>query len=104
MENEEKKSGIEHIKLVDERECIKVIRQYPDYKFFWMMGFEWKGKKEREDDKSTFGYYVKRVWKENSSFEERMDTRFDGMCVADIDMDHDKKEIHMNGFTCNDMY
>ena len=38
------------------------------------------------------------------TFEEAMQRKYDWSAAIDIDVDHEKKELHFNGFSENDMY
>lgn len=76
--------------------CNKVLKEYPDYKVFWRSGYAYRGAAEVEDDKSIDKYL--------STFEERMQRRYYWTAAIDITIDHEKKEIHLNGFSENDLY
>lgn len=90
--------------LVGGDTCKKMLAEYPDYKVFWRAGFGWKGAAEVEDDKQPHEEFVfEERRKRIVSFEGRMQRRFDWAAAIDIEVDHDKKEIHFNGFSCNDM-
>lgn len=101
------KKGIvmDKYELVGSKTCKEVLAKYPEYKVFWRGGYAFKGAKEVEDDKQPEERYV---WQERAnrvlSFEERMQRRYDESVVIDIDVDHEKKEIHFNGFSGNDMF
>jgi hypothetical protein len=43
------------------------------------------------------------VWK-TLSFEERMNRMYEHYVAFDIDIDNEKKELHLNAFSENDMY
>jgi hypothetical protein len=87
-------------------DCIrKALNDNPDYKVFYRAGFAFRGAGEKEDDKQPHEEYIyqerrKRVL----TFEERMQRRYDWAAALDIDIDHDAKEIHINGFSENDLY
>ena len=74
--------------------CDKVLKEHPDYKVFWRSGYAYRGAKEVEDDKSIH----------SDTFEERMLRRYNWSAAIDITVDHEKKEIHFNGFSENDLY
>lgn len=38
------------------------------------------------------------------TFEEAMQRKYDWSAAIDIDVDHEKKELHFNGFSENDLY
>ena len=89
--------------------CKELLAKYPDYKVFWCSGFQYRGKKEAEmpRDKTDYklhyreGFYAK--WR-NATFEEIMQSHYDWAAAIDIDVDHDKRELHFNGFSENDMF
>lgn len=95
----------EHYELVGKTTCKKVLSENPTYKIFWQFGFSFKGAKESIDDKQPKEEYI---WQERQSrvltFEERMERRYEHSSAIDVFVDHDKKEIHFNGFSCNDLY
>ena len=95
----------EHFELTGSDTAKDILSKYLDYRFFWRSGFAYRGATESEDNKQTRKEYV---WKEKRvrdvTFEERMQHRYDWSAAIDIDVDHEKKEIHMNGFSENDMY
>lgn len=74
--------------------CDKVLKEHPDYKVFWRSGYAYRGAVEVEDDKSIH----------SDTFEERMKRRYNWSAAIDITVDHEKKEIHFNGFSENDLY
>lgn len=76
--------------------CDKVLKGHPDYKVFWRSGYAYRGAVEVEDDKSIDVY--------SNTFEERMQRRYNWAAAIDITVDHEKKEIHLNGFSENDLY
>lgn len=78
------------------RTCNKVLEEHPDYKVFWRSGYAYRGAAEVEDDKSIDSYL--------DTFEERMQRRYNWAAAIDITVDHEKKEIHLNGFSENDLY
>lgn len=80
--------------LSDCRTCDKVLEENPDYKVFWRSGYVYRGAVEVEDDKSVH----------TDTFEERMLRRYKWAATIDITIDHEKKEIHLNGFSENDLY
>lgn len=95
----------EYYELVGGNKCKEVLVKYPNYRVFWRMGFAYRGAREVCDDKQPKEEYI---WQEGRSrvltFEERMQRRYDFSAAIDIDIDHNKQEIHFNGFSENDMY
>ena len=96
---------MERFDLVGSTTCKRVLREHPDYRVFWRAGFAYRGAGEVEDDKQPKEDYI---WQERRrrvlTFEERMQRRYDWSAAIDIKVDHEKKEIHINGFSENDMY
>lgn len=80
--------------LTDSFTCDKVLKENPDYKVFWRSGYAYRGAVEVGDDKSVH----------TDTFEERMLRRYNWSAAIDITVDHEKKEIHFNGFSINDLY
>lgn len=97
--------GNESYTLTSAKTCERLMKEHPDYKVFWRSGFAYRGAGESEDDKQPREQYV---WEERRkrlvTFEERMERRYDWSAAIDVDVDHDAKEIHMNGFSENDMF
>lgn len=95
----------EQYKLVGGRKCDEVLTKYPDYRVFWRAGFAFRGAKEIEDNKQPSEVNARdfqgRVFQ---TFANRMNERYNWAAAIDIDIDHDKKEIHLNGFSENDLY
>ena len=95
----------EHYELVGSKTCKEVLAKYPNYKVFWRSGFAYRGASESEDNKQVKEEYI---WQERrkreTTFEERMQRRYNWSAAIDINIDHEKKEIHFNGFSENDMY
>lgn len=87
---------MEKYSLVGSSTCKETLSKYPDYKVFWRSGYAYRGAVEVEDDKSIDDYL--------DSFEERMQRRYNWAAAIDITVDHEKKEIHFNGFSENDLY
>ena len=94
----------EKFRLVGSKICSQALQKHPDYKVFYRAGFAFRGAGEREDDKQPHEEYI---WQERRkrvlTFEERMQRRYDWAAALDIDIDHDAKEIHINGFSENDL-
>ena len=97
--------GVEKYNLVGGKTCKEVLAKYPNYKVFWRSGFAYRGATESEDDKQPKREYI---WQERrareTTFEERMQRNYDWSAAIDIKVDHEKKEIHFNGFSENDMW
>ena len=95
---------MEKYKLKGSMKCRKVLSENPTYKLFWRSGFAYRGAEEveikREGLRKT---WIGREFRE-ATFEEDMQSRYDWAVAIDITVDHTSKEIHMNGFSENDMW
>lgn len=97
--------AIENYKLVGSKICKEVLAKYPNYKVFWRSGFAYRGAGESEDDKQPKKEYIYQEGRSReTTFEERMQRRYNWSAAIDIKIDHEKEEIHFNGFSENDMY
>ena len=91
--------------------CRKMLAAHPDYKVFWQSGYSFRGAKEYEVSKETTEECCRPYldasgqwhYKRPMTFEEKMEQNFSWACAIDLDVDHDAKEIHMNGFGVLDM-
>lgn len=97
-------ANVENFKLVGGNKCKEVLAANPDYKVFWRSGFAFRGAGEgevkREGSRKIYcpgGWYM-------GTFEDQMKQKYSWSAAIDIEIDHDKKEIHMNGFSENDMW
>ena len=80
------------------------VDNHPNYKVKWMAGFAWKGACSRElkrDGERKIhrpeGWFI-------GTFEDELNRCLNWACAQDMKIDHDKKEIFINGFSENDMY
>ena len=80
------------------------VDNHPNYKVKWMAGFAWKGAGSRELVRDgerkihrTGGWFI-------GTFEDELNRCLNWACAQDMKIDHDKKEIFINGFSENDMY
>lgn len=99
----ETKMKNEHYSLSGSKKCKELLKQYPDYKVFWRSGFAYRGASDKELDRNgTF----KRFYPHNDTitFEELMERNYNWAAAIDIDVLHDSKELHFNGFSANDLY
>lgn len=89
--------------LVGSKTCEKVLAENPGYKVFIRCGFAYRGATESEDDKQP---HTEQMFRKQivSTFDERMQRFYKWSAAIDIKVDHDTKEIHINGFSENDMY
>ena len=69
-----------------------VLAQNPDYKLFTREGFAFKGAKEHERDRKS------------PTFESDMERLYNWSAALDVEVLHDKKEIHINAFSDCDMF
>lgn len=97
-------ANVEKFKLVGGNKCKEVLAANPDYKVFWRSGFAFRGAGEGEVQREGLrkiyrpgGWYM-------GTFEDQMRQKYSWSAAIDITIDHDKKEIHMNGFSENDMW
>ena len=84
--------NIEKFKLVGGEKCKEILSSNPTYRVFWRSGYAYRGAGERE------------VFRTDSNFTEEMQRKYNWAAAIDIEVDHYKKEIHMNGFSENDMW
>ena len=87
-----KKSGTENFDLQGSKECEYALKEYPDYKVFYRAGYKMRGAEEHELDRKS------------KNFEKEMKNNYKWAAATSIKIDHDKKEIHFNGFSENDLY
>lgn len=84
--------NIENFSLVGSKKCKEVLAAYPTYRVFWRSGFEYRGAGEMEMNRYA------------ENFAQLMERKYNWSAAIDIEIDHEKKEIHMNGFSENDMW
>lgn len=93
----------EHYGYAGGKECKEVLAKHPDYKVFWRSGFAFRGAGECEIKREGLRKcYVGREFRE-ATFEEQMQSHYNWAANISIDIDHEKKEIHLNGFSELDM-
>jgi hypothetical protein len=92
-----------HIELTGSNKVREVLNIYPDYKLFIRRGYEYRGAREVLEDKQTKSTPCPGGFR-TMTFEERMKRIYEHYVAFDIDIDNDKKELHINAFSCNDMY
>ena len=94
----------EKFDLVGGKKLREVLKNHPDYRYFSRSGYAYRGASEKEDDKQTRSEYVFEDGKRrDTTFEERVERFIRWAAAIDIVIDHDAKEIHVNGFSENDM-
>lgn len=97
-------NGIEMYRLKGGAECKKVLTENPDYKLFWRSGFTYRGAAKKEIPRIGIRKtWIGREYRE-ATFEEEMQAKYNWAAAIDIEVDHDNKEIYMNGFSENDMF
>lgn len=97
-------NNIEKFSLVGGNKCKEVLAENPTYRVFWRSGFAYRGAREceinREGERKIFQPGGWRM----GTFEDEMQRKYNWSAAIDIEIDHEKKEIHMNGFSENDMW
>ena len=104
LRTEVMKQNIVKTGLTRSKNCKKAIATYSNYRVFWRSGFAYRGAGEREikrEGQRTIlcpgGFFL-------GTFDDELQLCFNWACALDMVIDHDKKEIHINGFSENDMY
>ena len=93
----------EHYKLAGSKRCKELLEKHQDYKVFWRSGFSYRGAREVELDRNgEFQRSYPR--REVVTFDKQMEYNLNWAAAVDIDVLHDKKELHFNGFSENDLY
>ena len=82
---------MEKYSLVGSSTCEETLSKYPDYKVFWRSGYAYRGASEVRVDNQI-------------DFSKKLLNYLDWAAAIDITVDHEKKEIHLNGFSVNDLY
>lgn len=81
------------------------VATYPDYKVRWLAGFSWKGACGGRELKREG---MRKIWRPCGSFmgtfDDELNKCLNWACAQDMEIDHDKKTIFINGFSENDMY
>lgn len=77
---------IEQYELVVAREVLEFLTKYPNYKTFWRAGFSYRGATEKEVDR------------------EYLKNSLGWAAASNVKINHETKEIHVNGFSENDLY
>lgn len=75
----------EEYELIGAKEVLEFLTTYPDYKTFWRAGYSFRGATEKEVDRD----YLK--------------GSLGWAAASDVKIDHKAKEIHVNGFSENDL-
>ena len=94
---------MENFRLVGSKKVREVLNTYKDYTLYIRKGFAFNGASEVLDDKETKlsqcigGPKI-------MTFDERMQQVYESYVTFDINIDNEKKELHLNAFSVNDMY
>ena len=95
--------NVVNFNLCSDKKVREEVAKYPDYKVRWMAGFAWKGAGSRELVRDgerkihrTEGWFI-------GTFEDELNRCLNWACAQDTKIEHDKKEIFINGFSENDM-
>lgn len=78
---------VEKYNLCNAKIAYDAVKKYPDYEITLMSGFGWKGAYRRYNQTLA-----------------NMKSLIEWACAIDVEIDHGKKEIFVNGFSTNDMY
>lgn len=76
------------------------VAKYPDYK----VSFAWKGAGSRELVRDGERKIHRPGGSFMGTFENELNHCLNWACAQDMEIDHDKKLIFINGFSENDMY
>ena len=95
--------NVVNFNLCSDKKVREEVAKDPEYKVRWMAGFAWKGAGSRElarDGERKIhrpeGWFI-------GTFEDELNRCLNWACAQDMKIDHDKKEIFINGFSENDM-
>lgn len=88
--------NIEKYRLVGGNKCKEVLAANPTYKVFWRSGFAYRGAGEREVMREGERKIYRPGGWAMGTFEDEMRGCYNWSAAIDIDVDHDKKEIHMD--------
>ena len=104
-------ANIEKYRLVSGKRCAQAVNDNTEYKVFWRSGFAFRGATEHEVKKETAEVFCHPYFDANGNwhnkkvmtFDEQMQQKYKWAATIDLTIDHDRQEIHMNGFSCLDM-
>lgn len=94
---------MKRLQLVGSKKVREVLNTYADYTLYIRKGFAFKGAREVLEDKQTKSTHCPGGFK-TMTFDERMNQIYDFYVAFDIDIDNEKKELHINAFSEYDMY
>ena len=96
--------NVVNFSLCSNKKVKEEVANHPDYKVRWMAGFGWKGASSRELKRDG----ERKIYRPGGSFmgtfEDELNKCLNWACAQDMEIDHDKKLIFINGFSENDMY
>lgn len=90
--------------LTSSKNCMEAVASHPNYRVFWRAGFAYRGAGEREIERKGERKIFRPGGSFMGTFDDELKRCLDWACAQDMVIDHDKKEIHINGFSENDMY
>ena len=97
--------NVVNFNLCSDKKVREEVAKYPDYKVRWMAGFAWKGACGGRELKREG---IRKIWRPGGSFmgtfDDELNKCLNWACAQDMEIDHDKKTIFINGFSENDMY
>ena len=96
--------NIETFKLAGGKKCREVLATNPSYRVFWRSGFAYRRAGEYEINREGERKILQPGGWRMGTFEDEMQRKYNWSAAIDIEIDHEKKEIHMNGFSENDMW
>lgn len=96
--------NIENYERVGSKKCKEVLAANPTYRVFWRSGFASRGAGEYEVERIGIRKILCPGGFLFGTFEDEMQYEYNWSACIDIKIDHEKEEIHMNGFSENDMW
>lgn len=82
---------------------LEYLNAHPDYEFYFRHGFSFRGAQERKIDRNgTFSLCKNLRMYHNLSFEEWLKGALSDCATYDVDVIDD--EVHVNTYSCNDMW
>ena len=94
---------METFRLVGSKKVREVLNTYTDYTLYIRKGFAFNGAPEfleNKETKSSICIGGSKIM----NFDERMQQIYRHYVAFNIDIDDEKKELHINAFSVNDMY
>lgn len=94
---------METFRLVGSKKVREVLNTYTDYTLYIRKGFAFNGAPEfleNKETKSSICIGGSKIM----TFDERMQQIYRHYVLFNIDIDNEKKELHLKAFSVNDMY